>query len=360
MRRPRDERASETSVRVVMDGESATAPSERLVHDPRRNAKLITALLALSLVAVVLVIAGLRPSNGEAADGSQRQVPTTTTVDTASFIDEEFDLDEGIPEGLSVGLVEGLEPFELGRGGLSIVRGPEEIGGYFASAAFLATSDSPDLYRSLTGRRWSPFETELEDELAALDEPNADVVFFELHRRSSGLAIFRDQFVAGVSSSVEVLASDDGAVWGLNEEQFPDLDRDLHSSVRLIDGDLAVASFPDNRQAVLRRFDIDLPFSEVCEIRATAEEIRLRSCQGDLLEVLRCEFQNAEMFDQAAECLSFVVEFADFAFELRLPDLGDEATLFTSRFVPRGLPVRLGADRFVALGVALVTEQKRQ
>ncbi len=206
---------SSPSVRIEVEDVRATEREGNPgpVGGPGRSGVGVSAA-AFAIIALVIGLVLLRPSDGRAADGLERQAPTTTTtppttstalaaeVSTASLIST---------NAQSVGF------FPLPNGITSTADG-------FLGLGQVTTSHPFALFRSFDGIEWAAVDATVN----GIEPVVGEAEFSHLQRVAGGFALLRttqlgetDSTSAGAETIVERLVSPDGVSWSLDESFAP-------------------------------------------------------------------------------------------------------------------------------------------
>ena len=214
-----------SSVRVEFDGEGfggePDAP-EVAANAPGGGSRWVLGLAAVAAVAVVAVVLALRPSSDEAADGSERSVPTTTTTTVPEEAPELVIADEasviqlvssvsGVSRDLAPEPVDDdfgwIELTDDGFIGLPVGTEAQVSATGFFIAPIVGASMTPQIFTSESGFEWELAETTVTANGAPLDQ---EYLWGDLHRLDSGLIL------SGLDPDTrlsDLFLSDDGLNW---------------------------------------------------------------------------------------------------------------------------------------------------
>lgn len=194
------------SVRIEIDGAALVDDLDKAAPAPTGGGPSRGVLVVGAVLLVVALVAGLRllqPAEGESADGTQRQAPTTTEVPAESSSEDDADDPDELPLG--------FEPQSDG-----IVRTAD---GFLGLGWNIPNNGLPVLFSSNDGETWTQIDPQLPP-LTGVDNDDVRVNFSKLIAIGDRFSILREeqQFshsdpTAGSDVVVTRLVSDDGVVW---------------------------------------------------------------------------------------------------------------------------------------------------
>ena len=289
------------SVRIVFEGGGSDVPAAPEVGpSPSGPPK---GLLGIGLVVVAVVIAAvlfLRPDGDQAADGTERAIPTTTTIPVG---DEESgdDLDEEEAEELGATIV----PLRIDSAGpLSEIIRTEF--GLMGLGEGVPNGDLP-LFRSSNGVDWVQVEIAADE---SFDERGVDRFWFFLTETDTGISVSSQDFAfGGGQSGVSYFTSQDGATWQPNEGFVPTDGETGLFPFGTSDGSVLSLRPAGNQrlaQVLADHTSIDLAGDTACSAASSAGTVVVRTCDNEEFVVTESEiFSDVPAF-QVLACMAEV------------------------------------------------------
>ncbi len=289
------------SVRIVVDGAGKGAPDAPDV-DPSSSGP-PTGLIALGLLLVVVlvgVVVFLRPDGDQAADGTERAVPTTTIPPVD---DDAEDAEDNEPVEELIGPT--ITPVRIDSAdNLSEIILTEF--GLLGLGEGVPNGELP-LFRSSDGIDWVEAEIAPDE---AFDEQGADRFWFFLNETDAGISVSSQDFAFGSGrSAVSYFASSDGARWQPGEEFVPPGDETGLFPVGTRSGSvLSLRQVGNQRltEVLNEHTTIDLLGAVACSSAAVEDGVLVRTCDNEEFQITEDEVTSGADPVQIVACLSEV------------------------------------------------------
>ena len=248
-----------SSVRVEVDGAAFAGPdAPEVAGSSGGGSKFVLVLAVLTVAAVVAAVVALRPGSDEAADGTERSVPTSTVAPEEAADSGGIEVEEEAEEAELNEVIPIL--VDSGSGILQIV--PAGVG--YLGLAGDQTAPTPRVLRSFDGQDWF----DLESTVVTPDGPNfTEANWFNLLAFEEGFLLTQVDFIDQVIPEMTAYVSDDGGEWVelvLSGDTAPSFFATNASSSAIFGGSLG-------RDPVIEAFFIEhttleIPENGVCEI----------------------------------------------------------------------------------------------
>ena len=349
------------SVRVTIDDNdhgSPTAPALDAVESgtPRWVIGLAVALLA----AVAVVVLTVRPDGEIAADGTQRQAPTTTLPDptnpaTTPQDSEGTQADQPpLPPGT-------LRPIEIDLPQRVIAIVPASPGFLGLSSVDSAT---PPLLRSVDGLNWFEIDTTASTQ----GQPNqSPLEWFDLIPQDSGFGVLGYTDSGSFLPVSQVFVSSDGANWE-QLDGIGSLSNNPQPGLVVSYDDTSVVSLGLDTSALGRfveeQTNLVVPDGDrICELQTTgAFEITgytFLTCNGQDIAFDESNLSTTQPADQILTCLNLLTDVSGFGpwtvTREELPATGDSTVL--ELLQPNDFPVLMSNSRLAMIDIGSQTPE---